>query len=145
MKLNFIELVRRARQPPPLQIGDRIDEGRLRPGLSDATGPCQGDEVSSCLFYDAVAIKLQLTEDRGFPGARRPGQNESPHASPAIGFVRGRIFNIDLSLTSIFQYLSSIIFDGQTHFLMRVAGRLFDVLPSQSCVTSALSRALASA
>jgi len=79
VELYPIQLAGRAKLPPSLQISDRIDEPRMHPWFSDTLRLPQCDDVRSRLFYDAEAIKLQLTDYGRLPPAGRPGQYEPFH------------------------------------------------------------------
>ena len=54
-----VQVARRAKLPPPLQISDRIDERGMRPWFSDTLRLCESNHVSRRLLDDAESIKLQ--------------------------------------------------------------------------------------
>ena len=61
MKLYFVGLAGRTQLPLPLQVHNRIDEGRLHPRLGDTPGLPQGDKIRSSFFDDGKAFQFQLT------------------------------------------------------------------------------------
>ena len=79
VELNLIRLVRRSNLPFSLQPCDDINERWILPGFKSSQGMLGGDNVGCRLLNYAKTIQFQQANDRGFPSARRPGDDESLH------------------------------------------------------------------
>ena len=84
MELFPIRLARGAKLPQSLQISDRIDERGISPWFSNTMCLRECNRISSCLFYDAETINLQLSEYCCFSRARCSGQYEPFHSCLAL-------------------------------------------------------------
>ena len=62
VELDPVWLARGAKLPQALQIGNRIDERRMRPWFRDTLRLRECNDVSSRFFDDDETIKLQLSE-----------------------------------------------------------------------------------